>query len=134
DGQRARGVVRSSHHIVHCCITQHFQESGSLPGTSREPAVALSRRAPVVATLARMAPLIVLVVATLLARLAGQFSVSALRQWPAATRVGLAVMFLVTATAHFSSMRADLVRMVPPGVPHPELMVTFTGVCEVLGA
>ncbi len=81
-----------------------------------------------------MAPLIVLVVAALLARLAGQFGVAALRRWPAATRVGLAVMFLVTATAHFSSMRADLVRMVPPGVPHPELMVTFTGVCEVLGA
>jgi uncharacterized membrane protein len=31
-------------------------------------------------------------------------------------------------------MRAELVRMVPPGVPNPELMVTVTGVCEVLGA
>jgi uncharacterized membrane protein len=24
--------------------------------------------------------------------------------------------------------------MVPPGVPNPEFMVTFTGVCEILGA
>ncbi len=81
-----------------------------------------------------MAPLIVLVVATLLARLAGRLGVTALQGWPAATRAGLAVMLCVTASAHFNSMRADLVRMVPPAVPNPELMVTFTGICEVLGA
>jgi uncharacterized membrane protein len=81
-----------------------------------------------------MAPLIVLATVTLLARLAAQFGMAALRDWRAATRVGLAVMLCFTAAAHFNSMREDLVRMVPPGVPHPELMVTFTGVCEVLGA
>ena len=81
-----------------------------------------------------MAPLIVLVVSTLLARLAGRLGVVGLQQWPAATRLGLAVMFLFTAAAHFNSMRADLVRMVPPIVPNPELMVTVTGVCEALGA
>lgn len=81
-----------------------------------------------------MAPLIVLVVVTLIARLAGQAGVTWLRGWAAATRVGLAVMFCFTAAAHFNSMRADLVRMVPPTVPAPELMVTFTGACEVLGA
>jgi uncharacterized membrane protein len=81
-----------------------------------------------------MAPLIVLVVATLLARLAGRLGVVSLQHWPAATRLGLAVMFFVTASAHFNSMRADLVRMVPAGVPNAELMVTVTGICEVLGA
>jgi uncharacterized membrane protein len=81
-----------------------------------------------------MAPLIVLVVSTLLARLAGRLGVVWLQQWSAATRLGLAIMFLFTAAAHFNSMRADLVRMVPPVVPNPELMVTVTGVCEVLGA
>jgi uncharacterized membrane protein len=81
-----------------------------------------------------MTPLIVLVVSTLLARLAGRLGVLGLQQWSAATRLGLAVMFLFTAAAHFNSMRADLVRMVPPIVPNPELMVTVTGVCEVLGA
>lgn len=81
-----------------------------------------------------MAPLVVLVVSTLLGRLAGRLGVVWLQQWPAATRLGLAVMFFFTASAHFNSMRADLVRMVPAGVPNPELMVTFTGVCEVLGA
>jgi uncharacterized membrane protein len=81
-----------------------------------------------------MAPLIVLVSVTLLARLAGQLGVTPLREWAGATRLGLAVMLCFTAAAHFTGMRSDLVRMVPPVVPNPELMVTFTGVCEILGA
>jgi uncharacterized membrane protein len=81
-----------------------------------------------------MAPLIVLIVATLLARLAGQLGVRAMKDWAAATRAGLATMFCFTAIAHFNSMRADLVRMIPPWVPAPEFMVAFTGVCEILGA
>ena len=81
-----------------------------------------------------MAPLIVLIAATLFARVVGRFGVAGLRTWVAATRVGLAVMFCFTAAAHFNSMRPDLVRMVPPAVPNPELMVTFTGICEILGA
>jgi uncharacterized membrane protein len=43
-------------------------------------------------------------------------------------------MFCFTAAAHFNSMRADMVAMVPPSVPNPEFMVTFTGICEILGA
>ncbi len=66
-----------------------------------------------------------LVAATLLARLAGRLGAKPLQPWSAATRVGLAVMFCFTASAHFNSLRADMV---------PELMVTLTGVCEVLGA
>jgi uncharacterized membrane protein len=81
-----------------------------------------------------MVPLIVLIIATLLARLAGRVGIGALREWAAAVRVGLAVMLCFTAAAHFNSMRADLIRMVPPAVPNPGLMVTFTGVCEILGA
>jgi uncharacterized membrane protein len=81
-----------------------------------------------------MAPLIVLVVVTLLTRLIGRLGVAWLRDWAAATRVGLAVMFCFTAAAHFNSMRVDMVRMVPPAVPNPEFMVTFTGICEILGA
>jgi uncharacterized membrane protein len=80
-----------------------------------------------------MAPLIVLVLATLLVRFVGQLGVASLRNWQASTRVGVAVMLCFTAAAHFNSMRGDLVRMVPPGVPNPELMVTLTGICEVLG-
>ena len=81
-----------------------------------------------------MAPLVVLLAVTLIARLAGRLGVKTLGKWKAAARVGLAAMFCFTAVAHFSSMRDDLIRMVPPSVPNPALMITFTGVCEVLGA
>jgi uncharacterized membrane protein len=81
-----------------------------------------------------MAPLIVLVVVALVARLIGSAGVSHLRGWAPCIRLALAVMLCFTAAAHFNSMRPDLVRMVPPGVPNPELMVSFTGICEILGA
>jgi uncharacterized membrane protein len=54
--------------------------------------------------------------------------------WPAAVRFGLAAMLLLTASAHFTTMKEDLVRMVPPWVPKPRATVYFTGVCELLGA
>ena len=81
-----------------------------------------------------MAPLLVLIIVTILARVGGQLGVHTLKDWSLATRVGLAVMFCFTAAAHFNSMCGDLIRMVPASVPYPELMVTFTGVCEILGA
>ena len=81
-----------------------------------------------------MAPLAVLVTVTLLARLIGQLGVAQFRGWAESTRVGLAVMLFFTAAAHFNSMRPDMVAMVPPSVPAPEFLVTFTGICEILGA
>jgi uncharacterized membrane protein len=78
--------------------------------------------------------LAVLIVTTLVARLLGAGGIAMLDSWPAATRVGLCAMFLLTASAHFNSMRHDLVRMVPPNVPHPLAMIYFTGVCEIAGA
>ena len=82
-----------------------------------------------------MAPLIALVVGTALARLAGLAGVSALDGWHPALRVGLAVMFALTAVAHFAGpRRADLIAMVPPRLPRPDLLVTVTGVLELVGA
>ncbi len=81
-----------------------------------------------------MAVLIILLLATLLARLLGVFGLSLFDSWVAATRAGLSVMFLFTAFAHFNSMRHDLARMLPPSVPRPLAVIYLTGVCEVLGA
>ena len=81
-----------------------------------------------------MIVLFVLGTALVVARLVGAAGVAPLDSWPAATRVGLAVMLLFTASAHFTSMRHDLARMVPPAIPQPMAMIYFTGVCEVLGA
>ncbi|WP_422738283.1 DoxX family membrane protein [Micromonospora sp. WMMD729] len=82
-----------------------------------------------------MAPLIALIVGTALARLAGLAGVTALDGWHPALRVGLALMFVVTGIAHFvGQRRADLVAMVPPQLPRPDLLVTLTGVLELAGA
>jgi uncharacterized membrane protein len=76
----------------------------------------------------------VLILGTLVARGAGAMGLDALDSWPSATRVGLAVMLLFTASAHFNAMKADLLKMVPPWIRNPEIVVTLTGVCEILGA
>ncbi|WP_227982801.1 DoxX family protein [Nocardia spumae] len=83
-----------------------------------------------------MAPLIVLVVVTGLARLAGWVDiVDWLDSWPHALRIGLAAMFLLTASAHFLQPRRDgLIAMVPPRLPSPAGLVTLTGVLEAAGA
>ena len=62
-----------------------------------------------------MLVLIVLAAGVLISRTLGFVGVEAFDSWPAATRAGLALMFLFTASAHFTSMRHDLARMFPPG-------------------
>ena len=82
-----------------------------------------------------MAPLITLVAGTLLARLAGLLGVDALDGWLPALRVGLALMFLLTAVAHFGlGRREGMIAMVPPRLPRPALLVTITGILEFAGA
>jgi len=81
-----------------------------------------------------MIPLFVIVVAFVVFRVAGLLAVPALDSWPSALRVALVPMFLLTASAHWGKGRADLVRMVPPIFPQPELLVTLTGVLEIVGA
>ena len=55
--------------------------------------------------------------------------------WTGALRIALAAMFVFTAVSHFHPRtRPDLVRMVPPSLPAPELLVTATGVIEFMGA
>jgi uncharacterized membrane protein len=72
--------------------------------------------------------------AILAARGVGALGWEPLGSWHTATRVGLALMFVFTAAAHFNRMRADLIRMVPPQLPNPAALVTFTGVVELAGA
>lgn len=75
-----------------------------------------------------------MLVAILLVRGIGALGVDVFDSWLAATRVGLAVMLMFTAAAHFNRMRADLIRMVPPQLPRPGLLITLTGIAELAGA
>ena len=54
--------------------------------------------------------------------------------WWNALRIALAGMFLLTASAHWGKRRNDLIRMVPAALPRPDVLVTITGICEILGA
>jgi uncharacterized membrane protein len=80
-----------------------------------------------------MAPLVFLVLGSLGARVSGLMGVDALDAWPAALRVGLALMFTATGLAHFIGMRGELITMVPAQLPQPGLLVTVTGVLELVG-
>ncbi len=82
-----------------------------------------------------MAPLITLLVGSVVARIAGWLGVDYVDNWTAAIAVGLAAMFVLTGIAHFAPpMRRDLIAIVPPQLPAPGLLVTITGVLELLGA
>ncbi|PXX64316.1 DoxX-like protein [Nocardia tenerifensis] len=83
-----------------------------------------------------MAPLVVLAVVTALARLIGRLAGPQwLDSWPHAVALGLAAMFVLTASAHFLSPRREaLVAMVPPRLPNPAALVALTGVLELAGA
>ncbi|NEA36412.1 hypothetical protein [Streptomyces sp. SID13031] len=84
---------------------------------------------------------LVLVVATLTFRALGAFGVRRFASWPVSAAHGMAVMLLLTASAHFVPAsvtvmpnHADLIRIVPPFLPFADALVYLTGVLELLGA
>ncbi|HXE91909.1 MAG TPA: DoxX family protein [Terriglobales bacterium] len=81
-----------------------------------------------------MIVVLVLLGALLACRAIGALGVQYLDSWIASTRSGLALMFLFTASAHFTTMKEDLVRMVPPAFPCPRQIVFISGILEILGA
>jgi uncharacterized membrane protein len=81
-----------------------------------------------------MAPFIVLVTLFTLLCMLGHFQIPVAFGWWTSLRLSLAGMFLLTASAHWGKRRPDLIRMVPASFPRPDLLVTATGVLEILGA
>jgi len=78
-----------------------------------------------------MIPLIVLVVAFAVFRVVG-FAFAYFATWQSSLRAALGVMFLLTASAHWGSRRADLIGMVPRGFGSPSVWVTVTGFAELM--
>jgi uncharacterized membrane protein len=81
-----------------------------------------------------MAPLILLVILVVVFWLAGRAGIALFQDPSFVLRAALGFMFLFTASAHWGRRRPDLIRMVPPQLPHPHLLVTVTGILEILGA
>jgi len=81
-----------------------------------------------------MIPFVVLITLFALLNIAGYFEVPVSYGWWTSLRLALSGMFLLTASAHWGKRRADLIRMVPSALPRPDILVTVTGILEVLGA
>lgn len=81
-----------------------------------------------------MAPFIVLIVLFGFFYVLGRVWLPAQFDWLSSLRFALAGMFLLTASAHWGSRRQDLIAMVPPAFPRPDLLVTVTGMLEIAGA
>jgi uncharacterized membrane protein len=81
-----------------------------------------------------MAVLIVLFGSLLLYRGLGALGVAMFGMWLSSARFALSTMFAFTAVSHFAPMRKDLIAMVPPALPRPDLIVLATGFLEIAGA
>lgn len=83
-----------------------------------------------------MAPLIVMLVGWALLRVIGLTGAwEQVDSWSGALPFAFAAMFVLTAGSHFHPRsRPDLIRMVPPSLPVPHLLVTATGILELIGA
>jgi len=77
--------------------------------------------------------LLVLFGSLLLCRLLGVAAFAWLT-WEQSARVALAAMFVFTGVSHFAPMKEDLIAMVPPALPRPDLLVFMTGLAELAGA
>lgn len=81
-----------------------------------------------------MVPFYVLVAAFLSFQFLGLIGLSYLEGWHSSLQGAVAVMLLLTASAHWGTRRIDLIRMVPPAFPKPNWIVTITGLLEITGA
>jgi uncharacterized membrane protein len=81
-----------------------------------------------------MLPFFVLLSSALFLKVIGGAGLHPFASWTWCLRSGLALMFLFTASAHWGTRRGDLIAMVPGVFPRPDVMVSLTGVFEILGA
>ena len=81
-----------------------------------------------------MIPFFVLSGVFILCRCLGFVGIEFFTGWQHCLRVAVAAVFLLTASAHWGKRRSDLIRMVPPAFPRPDILVTLTGIAEILGA
>ncbi|GIO97086.1 hypothetical protein J14TS5_21720 [Paenibacillus lautus] len=81
-----------------------------------------------------MIPFVAMMVSLLLFRTLGFAGWEYVNDWVISLRFAVAVMFLLSASAHWGKRRPDLIAMIPPGIPKAAFLVTITGVLEIAGA
>jgi uncharacterized membrane protein len=78
--------------------------------------------------------LLILVLSCLIFRGLGSAGIAAFGTWQASARDALSLMLVFTGVSHFTFVKEDFIRMMPPSIPWPRVMVYFTGICEIAGA
>jgi uncharacterized membrane protein len=112
-------------------------EYGSRPpkeASKRRPSKRSGRNRPPGKEHTLMEVLVVLLVSLNLLRGVGLFGIKRLSTWRNAGLGALAIMFLVTSTAHFNSMKHDLAAMMPEPLPDELWIIYLTGIFEIAGA
>lgn len=80
-----------------------------------------------------MSPVFIVIVLALGLRLLGVLGVIEIGSWLEAARLATAMAFIMMGIAHFTPLRHDVVRLVPPSVPKPVLVVAVLGAWQILG-
>jgi uncharacterized membrane protein len=81
-----------------------------------------------------MIPFVLLITSFVALGALGHFGLPFSYGWRTSLSLALSGMFLLTASAHWGKRRQDLIRMVPPVFARPAMLVTMTGILEILGA
>lgn len=81
-----------------------------------------------------MVPFLVLLLSLLVLRGLGAAGIGLFAAWQTDAAYALALMLLLTGSAHFTKTKEDLIRMVPDMFPFRRQIVTITGYLELLGA
>ena len=81
-----------------------------------------------------MVVLLILVLSCVVFRALGFAGIPAFATWQASARDAPSLMLVFTGISHFTFMKEDFVRMMPPSIPRPRVRVYFTGICEITGA
>ncbi len=80
-----------------------------------------------------MSPVFIVIVLALGLRLLGVLGMIEIGSWLEAARLATAMAFIIMGIAHFTPLRHDVVRLVPPSVPKPVLVVAVLGAWQILG-
>ena len=81
-----------------------------------------------------MVVLLILILSCLIFRALGFAGLPAFATWQASARDALSLMLVFTGVSHFTFMKEDFVRMMPPAIPWLRGWIYITGVCEIAGA
>jgi uncharacterized membrane protein len=79
-------------------------------------------------------PFILVLVVLIVLRGLGLLGVTIFDSWSTTTRFALAAMFGFTSLSHFAGTRDALIQTIPNVLPAPGVLVTLTGLAEIVGA